>query len=373
MLVKLQSAVSLITCGCLVSLAASPSSIGFVVTNGQAFVDGALVQRNATLFQGSLVRADEVNSDLVLPGGSNLLLEPGSSANVYKDYAALRQGTVTERGGRYTLLVNGLRVSSLATDGAVAVGFKDGSHLQVNALTGPAEVRNPAGVLIAHLEQGRALNFVLQATTQAPADTTPRQGVSTPPADAPQTSTAASATPGLPEPGQQLTLHGIMRKDHAGSYGHYLLTDVASKVTYQLQGSGLDDLVGGSVEVIGTVLGTAPAEGSSRVLSVFDIHQMTMGEITGTPEPAEPAAEAPATPPVTTAEAAPPAPGPGTKTTPPAESAPAESAPDLSAPPPLPVQHSTAKVLVIVALAAGGAVGVALGLAGGKNSTVSPE
>ena len=39
MLLKLQSAISLFTCGCLVSVAASPSSIGFVVTSGQVQVD----------------------------------------------------------------------------------------------------------------------------------------------------------------------------------------------------------------------------------------------------------------------------------------------------------------------------------------------
>ena len=42
-------------------------------------------------------------------------------------------------------------------------------------------------------------------------------------------------------------------------------------------------------------------------------------------------------------------------------------------PPPLPQHSDTAKILVIVGLAAGAVVGVALGLGGGKSSTVSPE
>ncbi len=74
MFVKLQSALSLFTCGCLVSAAASPSSIGFVVTNGQAQIDGMAVRGNSTLFQGSVVQAGDVTSDLMFSGGSNLLL-----------------------------------------------------------------------------------------------------------------------------------------------------------------------------------------------------------------------------------------------------------------------------------------------------------
>ena len=49
MLVKLQSAIALLTCGCLVSVAASPSSVGFVVTNGQVEVDGSVVHGNSNL------------------------------------------------------------------------------------------------------------------------------------------------------------------------------------------------------------------------------------------------------------------------------------------------------------------------------------
>lgn len=364
MLIKLQSAISLVTCGCLVSLGASPSSIGFVVTNGEAVVDGATVQRNSTLFQGSLVRTGDTTSDLMLPGGSNLLLQPGSSANVYSDHAILRQGTATERGGHgYVVFADGLRVSTPSPDGAFVVGLKDRSHLDVSAQGAAAEVRSSAGVLLARLDAGKSLGFAVQDPPQTPA------------APANPRDTPATATPGAPEPGQQLTMHGIVRKDHAGSYGHYLLTDVNSHLTVELRGgAGMDDLVGGSVEVTGTVLATNPAGGASRVLSVSDIHQMTMSEIS--PETAEPAPapeRAPAAaPPTPAGDATAAGPGPETSAQP-AASAPAEPGLDQSAPPPLPVHSDTAKVLIIVGLAAGAGVGVALGLAGGNHSTVSPE
>ena len=98
MLVKLQSAISLLTCGCLVCMAASPSSIGFVVTSGQAQVDGAVVRSNSTLFQGNVVRAGNTASDLMFLGGSNLLLQPGATVKVFRDHGVLEHGAAIQRG-----------------------------------------------------------------------------------------------------------------------------------------------------------------------------------------------------------------------------------------------------------------------------------
>jgi hypothetical protein len=347
MLVKLQSAISLLTCSCLVSVAASPSSIGFVVTSGQVQVDGAAVQGNSTLFQGDLVQAGNGTSDLMFSGGSNLLLQPQSTVKVFREYGVLLHGVAIQR-GPHALVVDGLKVTSLSPQGGALVDLQDGSHLKVSAQGGAAEVRNPAGALVARLEPGKVLSFAIQAAPQA----TPT--------------------------GMQLTLHGILRKDHAGRYGHFLLTDLATKVTYELQGSGLDDLVGAAVEVTGSTFDTKPAEGASKVLSVADIHQMPLSEMTGpattTPPagpPAPPTTPAPTTPSIETVPAPANAPQPAV-TPPPAPPAPTEES-TTPAVVPLPQNHDTAKILVIVALAAGAAVGVALGLAGGKSSTVSPE
>jgi hypothetical protein len=367
MLVRLQSAISLFTCGCLVTLAASPSSIGFVVTSGEAQVDGALVQGNSTLFQGSLVQAGSATSDLMFPGGSNLLLQPGSAVKVYREYAVLQNGTATQRGSHgYALFADGLRVSSLSPVGAVVVGVKDRSHLEVTAQGAVAEVRNPAGALVARLEPGKALTFAIQASSQGdPAQNGSQQSPTS--ATSPQNSAAPvpGQNPGVLGP--QSTVHGILRKDHAGRYGHFLLTDLATNVTYELQGSGLDDLVGGSVEATGSVLATTIA-GASKMMYVSDIHQITMSEITGNSTAKTPEAEPPTpsgdTPPASGA-------GPEVGATPEAKAPPEVSSGPT--PPPLPVHNDTAKILIIVGIAAGAGVGVALGLAGGKSSTVSPE
>jgi hypothetical protein len=355
MLVKLQSAIALFTCGCLVSVAASPSSIGFVVTNGQAQIDGAVVHGNSTLFQGSVVQAGSATSDLMFPGGSNLLLQPDSTVKVYREYAVLQKGAVVQR-GTHGLVADGLKISSVSTQGAIVVGMKDKSHLEVAAQGGPAEVRTSTGALVARLEAGKALSFAIQVPQQ---NSPPLSGQSATPSG--QASSPAGA---------QLTLHGVLRKDHPGRYGHYLLTDIATNVTYELQGSGLDDLVGASVEATGSIFDTTPAEGASRVMSVSDIHQMPLGEIRGgTPTAKPPAAGAPAP----SVETVPPnGAGPEAGANPEANAPPeANNAP--TTPPPLPQHNNTTKIIVIVALAAGAVVGVALGLGGGKSSTVSPE
>ena len=355
MLIKLQSTIALFTCACLVSVAASPSSVGFVVTNGQAQVDGSLVHGNSTLFQGSLVRAGSATSDLMFPGGSNLVLQPDSSVRVYREYAVLQSGAVIQRGS-HGLVADGLKISSLSSQGAVVVGMKDRLHLEVAARGGPAEVRSATGTLVARLETGKALSFAVQ--------------------DSPQTQTPSPTTSGQPLPptGAQITLHGILRKDHAGRYGHYLLTDLATKVTYELQGSELEDQVGAQVEVVGSIFDSPPAQGASKVLSVSDIHQMPLTELPGattaTAPPATPPAAGPSTPAGNTT--APPAsPAPEVAANPEAPPAPeANTSPAIQ---PLQTHSAAPKIILIVALAAGAVVGVALGLGGGKSSTVSPE
>jgi hypothetical protein len=362
MLFKLQSAIALFTSSCLVCVASAPSNVGFVVTNGEARVDGSSIRGNSTLFPGSFVQAGSASSDLMFPGGSNLLLQPDSAVKVYQGYAVLEKGAAVQHGTR-SLVVSGLRISALSSQGSFAVGMKDASHLEVTARDGAAEVRNGAGALVAHLEPGKAFTLSIQdAQQESPAPAQPQ----------------ASPTPifGIGSQSQQITIHGILRKDHAGSYGHYLLTDVASKTTYQLQGPGLDDLVGASVEATGTIYDTTPAEGASKVLSISDVHQFASNESPAAPEAAPPAETAgPPTPagdnaPLTSAGSTPPA-APNTAPAPEAPSTPPDAT--VPQPPPLVVHSDTAKIVVIVAIAAGAAVGVALGLGGGKSSTVSPE
>jgi hypothetical protein len=242
------------------------------------------------------------------------------------------------------------------------VEVQNSSHLRVIAQSGVAEVRDAAGILVARLDSGKALTFAVQV---------PQQNPTTPPS--PQNPAPAASTQAPAPTGTQLTIHGVLRKDHPGRYGHFLVTDVPTNVTYELQGSDLDDLVGASVEVTGSTFDTTPAEGASKVLSVSDIHQMPMSEIRGdnntpAPAPGESTAGAP-TPSGDTVPSN--GAGPEVAAKPEATAPPEPTAP--ASPPPLPVHSDTAKILLIVGVAAGAVVGVALGLGGGKSSTVSPE
>jgi hypothetical protein len=142
-----------------------------------------------------------------------------------------------------------------------------------------------------------------------------------------------------------------------------------TNVTYELQGTGLDDLVGASVEVTGTTFDTVAAAGASKVMSVSDIHQMPLSEVHGNaPTAKAPAAGAPA-PSVETA----PSNGAGPEVGANPEGNAPPNASNAPTPAPLPQHNNNAKIIAIVAIAAGAVVGVAVGLGGGKSSTVSPE
>jgi len=160
MFLKLQSAISLFTCSCLISFAASPTDVGVLVTNGGAQVDGTAVHGNSTLFQGSQVKAGEATSNIRFSDGSTLVLQPGAAVKVYRDRSELQQGIAVQRAidGR-TLVADGLKVSSSSANGSVVVGIKDSSYFEAVAQDAPGEVRTPQGTLVARLEPGKPLSF----------------------------------------------------------------------------------------------------------------------------------------------------------------------------------------------------------------------
>jgi hypothetical protein len=225
MFLKLQSAVSLFTCSCLICVAsATPSNIGLVMTTGEVQVDGSSVRGNSAIFSGSLVSSGDANSNLQFSDGTNAVMNPGATMLVYREHSVLQKGVALQRGlDKHVVVANGLRISGVTPDATAFIGVKDASHVEVAAQTGETEVRTAAGNLVARVEPGKTLSFALNAAAGAPAN-----GV---------------------------RLSGILRP-------HYLLTDEQTNITYQLQGSDLDALVGASIQVTGTVLGTnssAPA------------------------------------------------------------------------------------------------------------------
>ncbi len=237
MFLRLQSAVSLFTCSCLISVAsAAPSNIGLVMTTGEIQIDGSSVRGNSALFSGSLISSGDANSSLQFSDGTNAVMKPGASMLVYREHSVLQKGITMQRGlDKHTVVADGLRISGTSPDTAALIGVKDATHVEVAGQSGEAEVRTAAGNLVARVEPGKTLSFALDAAAGTPAN-----GVK---------------------------LFGILRP-------HYLLTDEQTNITYQLQGSDLDALIGASVQVTGTVVGSAAGGPAPSVVSVSNIMKL---------------------------------------------------------------------------------------------------
>jgi hypothetical protein len=238
MLFKFQSAVSLFTCSCLLTAAAPISpSIGFVMTAGDIQVDGSSIHGNSILFPGSVVKSFDASSSLQYTDGTIATLRPSSTIKVYSEHAILERGIAVQRGGeKHAVIADGLKISGTTQNAVVLVGIKDSLHLEVSAQTGMAEVRTAGGDLVARVESGKTLSFALGAAGQ----------------DA-----------------SMAQLEGILRQDQSG---HYLLTDSRTNVTYELKGPGLEQLIGSSVSLTGTVTNETAFAGASRVIQVSQIH-----------------------------------------------------------------------------------------------------
>jgi hypothetical protein len=237
MFLKIQAAVSLFTCTCMLGATTVPAtSIGTVTANGEIQVDGSAIRSNSTLFNGSVVQTSAVRSDVRLADGSQLVLNPDSRMTLYRDHAVLEQGLTMQRNaGKHAVIANGLKVSSETPNGAVLVDIQNRTHMEVAARNGAADVRTPAGDLVARIEPGKALSF----------DTAPSENISA----------------------SSIKIAGVLRP----VAGHFVLTDALSGVTFQLQGSNLAAYSGTPVQVIGMVASAAPSvPGASRVVDVSE-------------------------------------------------------------------------------------------------------
>lgn len=208
--------------------AASPA-IGVAVTGGAFHLDASKVTGNGTLFEGSVVETAKATSLLKLNNGVRMVLDGDSRSKVYGDRMMLERGTgQIDNGGSYRIEARTLRIEADHSSAKVAV--KGENRVLVSALRGPVRVRNAAGVLVANLSAGNALEFEPQAGASAP-----------------------------------VKMKGtLVKKD-----GHYLLTDKTSGVTVEVQGEDLEKKVGKIVEISGAIDPTAVAvAGATQVVTV---------------------------------------------------------------------------------------------------------
>ena len=230
MVVRLRALISLITCGSLVSTAlAAPSNIGIVMTAGSVQVDGTSVRGTSVLFGGSVLTSENAGTRLEFADGTHATLQQGAKMQVYREHSVLEHGVAMQQGiDKHAVLADGLRVSGVVKNASALVRVIDAAHVEVAAQSGESDVSTSDGRLVARVEAGKVLSFALDQA----------QGM--------------AAT--------HVKLRGKLRP-------HYLLTDDQTQVTYQLQGAGLDPLVGSSVEVTGDVTATNAAGVSIIVVS----------------------------------------------------------------------------------------------------------
>ena len=111
------------------------------MTSGQVQVDGTVVHGNSTLFQGGEVAGRRASVRLYVSRGANRSCSLAPRQGL-REHAVLERGAAIQRGNSgYALIADGLKVSSLSQQGAVIVGLKGSSHLEVTAQGGVAEVR----------------------------------------------------------------------------------------------------------------------------------------------------------------------------------------------------------------------------------------
>ena len=237
MILRWQSAISLFTCSCLMSLAsATESSIGIVMTTGVVQVDGLQVPNTSAIFPGNLILSQDRSASLQFSDGTNAVMRPGAKMSVYREYSVLQKGVAMQRGiDRHPVLADGLKISGTAADAVALVGVRDASYVEVAAQEGESDVWS-SGELVARVEPGKTLGF---AIGQAPA-------------------------------GTQVTSLNIC----GDLTQRFLITDHSKYVTYQLQGSGLEHFVGKTVKVTGTLSGATSSSSTAQILVVSSIKSM---------------------------------------------------------------------------------------------------
>ena len=218
---------------------ASPVPIGAAKSGRDFRLDNESVRSNATIFDGSTVEAGAANSEMVLNSGTRVMLAPSSRGKVYSDRTLLERGSTQVTGsGTYRIEALSLKVAPDSASSVAEVGVNSSNHVVVLAKGGPVNVQNSSGVLLAMVWPGDALEFDPQAA-------------------------GASGTS---------TIQGTLKKKD----GKYTLKDCKTNVTFEVQGTGLEQYVGKMVEVNGAMVsGVKPVSGATQVVSANSVTNST--------------------------------------------------------------------------------------------------
>ncbi len=250
---KLPAAVMLLSM--LPYATAGTSAIGTASARGDMRVDGYSVKGDATLFNGSVVESGQASVALRLSKGGEAKLATDSRGAFYSDRMVLQHGsTEWTPASNYAVNADGLLVAPDAPHSRGVVSVSKANTVEVAALTGGFRVSDSRGLLLAHVTPGHALSFgSLQAATEG---------------------------------SYQVTATGAFTE----SAGHYYLKTTDTGMLYEVQGSNLQNLVGKTVTVSGTLdPNIQPAGGASSVITASGTSAQTpaaQGSSSQAPQPA---------------------------------------------------------------------------------------
>jgi hypothetical protein len=217
---------------CCAIATAAETPLGVVRARGDIRVDNAMVSGNSTIFSGSVVETGDARSHITLTSGGRVVLTTGTRAALYQDRFVLERGATDIAASAPVRIEAGqLRISAPANS-RLQVGLNGTDEVQVAAVSGQAEVRNSSGMLVARVVPGEGVRLR-----------------------------------GQDAPGNSSTISGTLARRN----GRFFLTDETSRVTVELRGTGLEKVVGSTIQVAGqTMKGVTPAAGASHVVAVTE-------------------------------------------------------------------------------------------------------
>jgi len=213
-------------------LSAVTPGIGVAMSEGSILINSSSAVGNATIFNGNTLETQTASSQVHLKGGAQLRLASDSRGTVFSDHVDLQKGSASITG--YSANASGLNVRA---DGkaSAAISMRDQGVVEIAALTGDVHVFNAAGLNIANLVPGRALDLRPQdAGASAPSNLT-----------------------------------GCAVKSGSNT----LFTDETSNVTVQLVGGNVR--AGRRVQVTGSMVPNAtPPSGATQVINVTNVKEV---------------------------------------------------------------------------------------------------
>jgi hypothetical protein len=213
-------------------LSAATPSIGVAMSEGSILINHSRAAGNATIFEGTILETQSAVSQVHLNGGAQFRLAADSRGTVFADHVNLEKGSARIAG--YSASASGLNIRADGSASAT-VSMRDQGVVQIAALTGSVHVFNAAGINVANLLPGRALDL--------------------------QPQDAGASAPS--------SLVGCAVK----SGNNTLFTDETSNVTVQLQGGNVR--VGRRVQITGSMAPNAtPASPATQVINVTNVKQV---------------------------------------------------------------------------------------------------